>query len=139
MNAITGTRVWVNRHGIDRRLAEGESARSSPDLALRARQLESQRWRRSLSAGIRRLIEDAESPPRPLSSAVPIQRRAIVCARRELEGLASVIEAGGAVAPGGLARVRLLITDGQSPLFSPSHDGAIGEAVRSARAALLVS
>ncbi len=138
MNAISGAKVWVNRHSIDLRLAEGESVIVSPDLAYRARQLESQRWRRSLATGIRRLIEDAEGPSRPLSSAVPIQRGAIVCARAELEGLAAAIDAGGPVAVEGLAQTQLLITDGHSPLFSSSPDGAIEDAVRCARAALVV-
>jgi hypothetical protein len=133
------TRVWVNRHAIDLRLAEGESILSSPALGHRAKQLTSLRWRRSLAAGIRRLLEDAESPSRPLSSAVPIQRRAIVCARSQLEGLAAEIEADGPLAVEGLARVQLLITDGHSPLFSSSPDGAIEDGVRSARAALRVS
>lgn len=53
------TRVWVNRHALDLRLAEGERILSSPDLAYRAKQLTSLRWRRSLAAGIRRLPEDA--------------------------------------------------------------------------------
>jgi hypothetical protein len=138
MHAIAGTRVWVNRNSIDLRLAEGESVLVSPDLAYRARQLESHRWRRSLAAGIRRLIGDAEGPSRPLSSAVPIQRRAILCARSELDGLAAAIEAHGPVAVEGLAQAQLLITDGHSPLFSSSSDGAIEDAVRGARAALVV-
>jgi hypothetical protein len=135
---VLRTRVWANRHAIDLRLSEGENILSSPALAHRARQLASRRWRRSLAAGIRRLIDDAESPSRPLSSAVPIQRRGIVCARRELERLAADIEADRPVAVVGLARVQLLITDGHSPLFSSSPDGAIEDAVRGARAALLV-
>ena len=133
------TRVWVNRHAIDLRLAEGESILSSPDLAYRAKQLTSLRCRRLLAAGIRGLLEDAESQSRPLSSAVPIQRRAILCARAQLEGLAAEIETDGPIAVEGLARVQLLITDGHSPLFSSSPDGAIEDAVRTARLALLVS
>ena len=70
--------MWVNRHSIDLRLAEGESI-SSPDLAHRAKQLNRSagdgRWRRASA-----LLEDARAS-RPLSSAVPIQRRAILRAR----------------------------------------------------------
>jgi hypothetical protein len=138
VSPLVRTRVWVNRHAIDLRLAEGESVLSSADLAHRAGQLESVRWRRSLAAGIRRLIGDAEGPSRPLSSAVPIQRRAILCARSELERLAAAIDADAPVAVEGLAQAQLLITDGHSPLFSSSPDGAIEDAVRSARAALVV-
>jgi hypothetical protein len=132
------TRVWVSRHAIDLRLAEGESILSSPVLARRAEQLASIRCRRSLAAGIRRLIEDAERPSRPLSSAAPIQRRAILRARAELERLAADLEADGPIKIEGIARVQLLLTDGSSPLFSSFPDGAVEEAVLGARAAFPV-
>jgi hypothetical protein len=132
------TRVWVNRPAIDQRLAEGESIHATPELAHRADQLASIRCRRSLATGIRRFIEDAERTARPLSSAAPIQRRAILRARAELERLAAELEADEPMGIEGIARVQLLITDGHSPLFSSSPDGAIEEAVRSARAAFRV-
>jgi hypothetical protein len=132
------TRVWLSRYAIDLRLAEGESILSSPELAHRAEQLASIRCRRSLSAGLRGLIEDAERSSRSLSSAAPIQRRAILRARAELERLAAELEADGPVGLEGIAKVQLLITDGGSPLYSSFPDGALEEAVLNARAAFPV-
>jgi hypothetical protein len=132
------TRVWLSRHSIDQRLAEGESILAGPELAHRAEQLASIRSRRSLAAGIRGLIEDAERPSRPLSSAAPIQRRAILRARAELTRLAAELEADEPIRLEGIARVQLLITDGSSPLYSSLPDGALEEAVLNARAAFPV-
>ena len=132
------TRVWVNRFAIDLRLAEGESILSSPELSHRADQLASIRCRRSLADGLRRLIEDAESTTRPLSSAAPIQRRSILRARVELERLAAELDSDDPIRIEGIARVQLLLTDGTSPLYSSFPDGALEEAVSRARAAFPV-
>jgi hypothetical protein len=133
------TRVWLGRYALDLRLAEGENILSSRQLAHRADQLASIRCRRSLAAGLRRLIEDAESTSRPLSSAAPIQRRSILRARAELEQLAAELDSDDPLTIEGIARVQLLLTDGTSPLYSPFPDGTLEEAVSHARAAFSVS
>ena len=84
------------------------------------------------------MIEDAERPARALSSAVPIQRRAILRARLGLERLAAELDGDEPVRLAGIARVQLLLTDGNSPLYAALPDGALDEALAHAHAALLL-
>jgi hypothetical protein len=131
-------RVWLNRQSLDRRLAHGESTLASPELARRGEQLASIRSRHSLAVGIRRVLGDAERPRRALSAAAPVQRRPILDARARLEQLAADLDAHEPVKLAGIARVRLLLTDGASPLYSPHPQGALDEAVAHAQAALVL-
>ena len=131
-------RVWLTRQTLDHRLARGESMLASAALSRRARQLTSVRGRHSLAAGLRSVIDEAERPPRTLSSAVPIQRRAVLRARPELERLAAELEADEPVRLAGIARVQLLLTEGSSPLYTALPDGTLDDAVAHALAALLL-
>jgi hypothetical protein len=131
-------RVWLNRQTLAQQLAQGESMLASDALTRRAKQLASARCRHSLAAGLRRVIEDAERPARTLSAAVPIQRRAILRARLELERLATELDGPEPVKLAGIARVQLLLTDGNSPLYTALPDGALDEALAHARASLLL-
>lgn len=85
-----------------------------------------------------RTVKAAESAPGPLSSAVPVPRRAILAARDELKQLAHDLVAPGDVQPRGVVLVHDLLTDGASPLFSPRSDAELKDAVRHAHAALLL-
>lgn len=132
------TRVWLTRQTLDHRLAQGESILESPVLSRRAEQLTDIRRRRSLAAGLRRVIDDAERPVRTLSAAVPIQRRAILRARRELVRLADELEGDEPVRLAGIARVQLLLTHGDSPLYEAHPEGALDEALAHAHTSLLL-
>jgi hypothetical protein len=132
------SRVWLRRGTLDRMLAEGADPSSSPELAYRAAQLASPGARRSLAAGIARTIEAAEEPIRPLTSAVPLQRREILAARDPLAQLAGDIGSADPVQIRGLALVERLLTDGGSPLYVSHPELTLEDAVRHARAALLL-
>ena len=136
--SLLRARVWLTRQSLDHRLAHGESTLASPELARRGEQLASIHSRHSLAVGIRRVIADAERPTRALSAAVPVQRRPILGARARLEQLAADLDAHEPVKLAGIARVRLLLTDGASPLYSPLPQGALDEAVAHAQAALVL-
>ena len=131
-------RVWLTRQTLDERLAAGESMLANEALTRRAEQLASVRGRHSLAAGVRRALEDAERPARALSSAVPIQRRAILRSRLRLERLAAELEGDEPVRLAGIARVHLLLTDGNSPLYTALPDGTLDQALAQAHAALLL-
>ena len=104
----------------------------------RESKLTSQRHRRELADGLRRTVKAAESPPRPLSSAVPVQRRAVLAARGQIERLAEDLVETGDVQPRGIVLVETLLTDGTSPLYCPGPEAELDLAVRHARAALLL-
>ena len=68
-------RTAVHRGRLTRALAEGADSSASPELALRARQLTSERNRRTLARGLRRTIAEARQPAmtraRVVISSVP--------------------------------------------------------------------
>src|SRR6185295_18052558 len=106
---------------------------SDPQLAHRAARLTSPRCRRSLASGLHRMIREAYEPVRPLTSAVPMQRREVRAARDRIEQLAQDLTAPDEVQPRGV-----LLVHGDSPFFMPSPDGSLDAAVRHAHAALLM-
>jgi hypothetical protein len=97
--------------------------------------LTSSRTRRTLAAGLTRTLRAAEEPPR-LTSAVPVQREAVLHARDEIERLIAALLGPDEVTPGGMQLVHQLLTDGRSPLFAPNLNGELHEAVRHVYAAL---
>jgi hypothetical protein len=133
---IQSARVWLRRGSLDRSLAAGEDPSASPELARRARQLTSPRFRSGLAASIRNLIDAAEEPVPGLAAAVPIRRREILSGRALLLELADDLASGDDLKPRGIALVERLLTDGDSPLYS---QGSRGEELRRARAALYLT
>jgi hypothetical protein len=124
---------------LDRRLAAGASPGESHALRRRARKLLSDRKRRSLAAGVFRLINEADDPPGPWTSAVPIQRPAVRTCRPLLLQVSQDLEDTKLpVSAKGVALVEQLLTDGGSPVYAPVGERALEEAVRRAHAALLM-
>jgi hypothetical protein len=129
-------RVWLTRRTLDDRLAEGESILTDPALARRADQLASLRCRRSLAKGLRRVISDAEHPPRSLTCVVPVQRQAVLKCRAGIERLAAKLDGDEPVGLAGVAQVRILLADGGSPLYDAHPEGELHERVERAELAL---
>jgi hypothetical protein len=130
---IQPARVWLRRASLDRSLAAGTDPAASPELERRARQLASARFRAGLAASIQNVIDAAEEPPRALSAAVPLRRRAILTERPLLLQLAEDLHSGDELKPRGIALVERLLTDGGSALYS---EGNLHEELGRARAAL---
>jgi hypothetical protein len=133
---IQPARVWLRRGALDRRLAEGADPEASPELALRARQLTSRRFRASLARSIYRLLDTADRPPAGVSSSIPVQRHDILADRGLLLGLAADLESSDELKPKGIALLERLITDGASPVYVSSADGTLHDLLGQARAAL---
>jgi len=123
--------VSLHRRRLDCELAAGADPTEPEPRAARARQLQDQRTRTRLARALRRTVNDAERPRAgaPLSSAVPINRGAVIAWREGLLGLADALQKPGPVNPSGVARVVLLLTDGSGPLFSQYADQPLAEAV----------
>lgn len=68
---------------------------------------------------------------------MPLQRRAVLAAREEIERLAKDLVAPGEVRARGVALVEDLLADGVSPFYTAGPDGELDRAVRRADAALL--
>jgi hypothetical protein len=129
-------RVWLRRGTLDRSLALGADPTTNPELRRRARQLTSRRCRKGLSQGIRNLIAAAEEPRHPYSAAAPLQRREILSERAFLLELADELAGEDELSARGIALVEALLTDGTSPIYTPSPDGALHAALTHARATL---
>jgi hypothetical protein len=129
-------RVWLRKSSLDRRIAQGADPHDSPELARRARQLSSRRWRTGLAAGLRRMVEAAEEPRPVLTSQVPLNRREILAERELFLELARDLSSSDDLRPRGIACVERLLTDSYSPCFATSRPGELGRALRQARAAL---
>ena len=133
---IQPCRVWLRRGHLDRGLAQGANPSASPELARRARQLTSPRFRAGLAAGLRRMVEAAEERPAPFSAQVPLNRRDILRERELFEELARDLSSGDEVSARGVALVERLVLDCDSPCFMSMADDELNRALRHARAAL---
>ncbi len=133
---IQPARVWLRRSSLDRRIALGADPHESPELARRAGQLRSPRFRAGLAAGLRRMVEAAEEPRPVLTSQVPLNRREIRAERELFVELARDLTCSDSVSPRGVALVERLLTDSYSPCYATSRAGELRLALRHARAAL---
>jgi hypothetical protein len=127
--------VAVAAAKLDRELANGVREDASPALARRARRLIAPSMREQLGRQLRRIVRDAHeravSGPR-----VPLNRSQVLKAEDDLRLLASRLQSPTRVSAGGVAKVRLLLTDGCGPLFYPRSTKDLGAAVRDATLAL---
>jgi hypothetical protein len=123
-------RVRLSRGRLDRELADACVRDTSEGHALRARQLADPAARRRLACSLRRLLADAEDPRAALlGSTVPVLGDAVVPWREALLGLAERLEQTEPVNPLGLARMRVVLTDGMGPLYNRASERSLSEAV----------
>ncbi|HEV7461174.1 MAG TPA: hypothetical protein VGN78_11600 [Solirubrobacteraceae bacterium] len=128
----------VKRAALDAQLAEGRNPRTSPQLALRAAQLTERAARRRLSAAFRAALDEARGPisRRGLSPRVPLNRRAVLDCRRELEALADRLAVAEHPRPRGVAIAHLLLVDGAGPLYARSRADQLIHVIHTADRAL---
>ena len=129
--------VAARRDRLNRELAENADSGSSPELALRASQLTSDRRRRQMVRTLRGLVRDANYPRLTRPPVVTINRAAV----REAEDAIGVMiarpEGSEPVYARGMAIAERMITDGgQSPLYRYGESGALQRLVLTATAAL---
>src|SRR6516165_9488676 len=101
----------------DRLMARLRSTRLDDPLALRAEALGRSRFRTMLGERIRHVLYEAREPRRSRRARVPLHRNAVLAAAQELDELARQLLSPGPLAARGVARVRLLLVDGSSPLY----------------------
>lgn len=129
--------VLARRRSLTRRLAEGADPASSPALALRARQLTSDRGRRSLGRSLRRAVFDAHHPIPTRSLIGVIRRGAVIDAERAIDLLVKRLRSPVPITAEGAALVDRMLSDGAwSPLYRPAGPGALRWCVAVTTAAL---
>jgi hypothetical protein len=117
---------------LDRELADGAREDATQALARRARKLTAPATREQLARQLRLIVNEAHDWSLP-GPRVPPYRRQVLAAEDDLRLLASRLQSPSAVSARGVARVRLLLTDGCGPMFS---SGDLSSAARDATAAL---
>lgn len=99
---------------LDVQLAHGASPDATVGLALRARFLTSDRTRRTLAGGLRRVVAEASTPPMPSVKGRGVAQRfdrgSVLSAVPEIEELRSELLAPGPVSPQGVAQARTLLS-----------------------------
>jgi hypothetical protein len=121
----------LRANGLDRQLASGVEPWRTPVLAARARQLTSDRKRRSLARGMELLVEQAEEPARVvLTAAITPSRPSVREARPLLLMLAARLRAGDPVDPRAVAAVNKLLTDGAGPVYRRGDPNTLAHELR---------
>ena len=115
------SRIGATR--LDVELARGVPPEARAALALRAQTLGERRTRQALARSLRRVLDDARQGSRPRRGQIATLRADVLAAADQLERLIERLLEPGIVAARGCAHVRILLTDGASPLYfdSASH------------------
>jgi hypothetical protein len=116
-------RTRLRRRRLDRSIAWGSERPYQGILALREAQLRGMRERKRLAGALERVLE-AYSRPAPLSSAAPIDRRAVETAKPVIEELIDDLRSADQVEAQGVAFGWCLLTDPCGPIYaSPEGQG----------------
>jgi hypothetical protein len=117
---------------LDGELARGADPEERPALALRARRLLAPRTRAALGRHLERMLDDALTGEGAVLTRIRPRRGAVLEAADELDAVAQRLREHRPVAAGGVARVRLLLTDGCGPLYLPVAGQTLRTAVEAA-------
>jgi len=127
----------VRARALDRALASGVPADTSPALWQRARALSRSSVARELGQQLCRIVQEAHEPRRmPGMRVMGAARERVLAAEDDLRVLASRLQSGEPIAAHGIAKVHLLLSDGTGPLFHRDSDRNLSEAIREATSAL---
>jgi hypothetical protein len=110
-------KVWWSKDGLTRALADGHASTESRELALRAGQLTAKSTRVALAESVEEVVRQARRRRPALTSQVPIDRRKVRGVVRDLQRLDARLRSDEPVRPQGVARVILLLTDPEKPLY----------------------
>jgi chaperonin cofactor prefoldin len=110
-------KVWWSKDELTRALAEGRASTDSRELALRAGQLTAKSTRKEVADSIEDVLNQASRKRMVLTAQVPIDRRKVRSVKAELAELVARLRSDEPVRPQGMARVLLLLTDVERPLF----------------------
>ena len=121
---------------LDRALAAGAGPYAGALIAVRAQQLTTARSRRQLARGLARVRRDAADGLSGWTAAVAPDSHEVAAAARQIAAVERRLRDGGRVDAAGAAMLRLLLTDGSSPLYDPVGAGSLARHLRSVAGAL---
>ncbi len=118
--------VAARRNPLTQELAGGADPASSPERALRASQLTSERRRRQLSRTLKRTLAEARGPSVTRALVTIINRRAVLDAADAIQALIDRLSSHEPVTVKGMALAERIITDGvSSPLYGRAEPGTL--------------
>ncbi len=133
-----GNRPWerllarLRAPSLDRQLAAGCPAGTSPVLAIRARQITSPAGRRELARWWDHVLDQARRPPAPRTPRAPLRRDRIAAAERDVREMLTLLAGPLPVTARGAAMASSLLTDGTGPLHNRHAPLGLAAAVREA-------
>jgi hypothetical protein len=133
LHAWLGSKVFVGR--LDREVEAGARAHVDTALALHVARLTSTREREQIARAFRLHVRDADQPCRGSSSRVMADRAGVLAARDLIEEVILRLLSPHPVRARGMARLRLLLSDGAGPLYTRWR-GSLDAELRGALAAL---
>jgi hypothetical protein len=131
---LSALRCRLRRNAIDKELAAGAKPDSTECRHLRSSQLTGRRNRQALAAAVERHIAAATNIP-PLD-VLPVNWRGVRAAAPHLDRLSQRLREDPRVRAQGVARIQLLLTDGDSALYAQDEDTRLVDEVRSTLALL---
>jgi hypothetical protein len=130
-------RTAVHREKLTRALAEGAESSASRELELRARQLTSERNRRTLARSLRRTLAEARRPALTRARVVIIERAAVLDAEAAIAEMIERLRNPDPVRAEGMALLERILTHADSsPLYNKSEPGALRRMIGVATSAL---
>ena len=94
------------------------------------------RTRMRLADGLGRAMRSVQDPTHGFTAAVRPNVEEMLAASSVMLAVERRLRSDEAVSPRGLAMVQALLTDGNSALYQPLEEGALGSQLRAAAAAL---
>jgi hypothetical protein len=129
-------RLWARLRAaeLDRGLAGGASPESNVSLSLHAARVYRPSQCRTLARSLRRLADTTADTSR--LHRVPLNRNAIGGAQEELDAVVDRLTAARPADARGVARIRLLLSDGAGPLYGGARPERLRRELRSALEAM---
>ncbi len=129
--------VAARRNALTRELADGAVPASTPERALRAAQLTSERRRRQMIRTLNRTLAEARRPSVTRSLVTIVDRRAVLGAADAIQAMIERLRSPEPVSVRGMAQAERIITDGvSSPLYGRAEPGTLRRLVLVATAEL---
>lgn len=107
----------LRAHRLDRQLAVGVSAPQGSALAAHQARLTSVAEREAIARALRQAVHEAHAGGDPRSSRIPVHPANIAAAEDLIDAITLRLHSPRPVSARGMARLRVVLTDGGGPLF----------------------
>jgi hypothetical protein len=124
-------RAWLHHAALDHDLALGIAPWRSPAHAARALQLTGRRRRESCAQGLERVLAETERPRAGtrMSVVLPDPSAVLLCAP-VMWRIVAQLRGPEPVSAEGMARLRMLLTDGAGPLYAAGQADELDHALQ---------